>query len=84
MKLKLHVDKLWQGKCIMTVTLNQLQVKARSQRFSIRHFPLVILPLVEINKAAALNESGRYFFLPQAKVKPVLLLREIFSMLLPH
>jgi hypothetical protein len=42
----------------MTVTLKQLQVKARSQRFSFRHFPLIRLLAAEINKAALLNENG--------------------------
>jgi hypothetical protein len=59
----------------MTVTLKQLQVKERSQRFSVRHFPLIRLLAAEINKADLLNENDIFFFfLPLALVKPVLLL----------
>ena len=60
----------------MTVTLKQLQVKARSQRFSFRHFPHIRLLAAEINKAALLNDNGSFFPppAPLALVKSVLLL----------
>jgi hypothetical protein len=45
----------------MTVTLKQLQVKARSRRFSVRRLHSIQLLEAEINKAAQLNMNFHSF-----------------------